>query len=250
MLKPWERTLTGRHWDIIKQPGWFDGNPGSLWDASKDGLTYIKMPFSVYNALSDFQEKGIGGVFSASTRRIVRALALGCCIESSDELIVVQRRAEGLLAGGKLDASATGVGNIKGDTINLEEIMLEKIRAELNLEGEELGPLMFTGNHKPGDYSSSMCSFKTIANKEFGEINEGRNEERVPHLVGIPNKYLPGFLIDHYVGETKPQIIGDGVATLMRALEPEQFDEVAGEMRNRGVNINFGTIKDREFVEA
>lgn len=250
IIEPWERTLVENHWNAVKQPGWFDGNPGCLWDASKEGLTCIRMPFSLYNALSYFEEKGLGNIFSENTRKIVRALAFGCYIESSDGLAVVQRRAGGLLAGGKLDASSTGVANIKEDTINLEGMMLGKIEAELGLKREDLGPLIFTGNHEPGDYHSSMCTFKTIANKEFGKINEGRNEKRVPYLHGVPVKWLPGFLIDHYVGITEPQIIGDGAATLMRALEPEQFKEVVEELRKRGVNIRFGEVRDREFVEG
>ena len=151
-IEPWEKTLIERHWESIKQPGWFDGNPGCLWDASEEGLTYIKMPFSVYNAVAYFQEMGIVDIFSGYTRKIVRALTLGCSIESSDEMVLVQERGKGLLAGGGLDASSTGVGNIEGNTINLEAMVLGKIKAELNLGEEDLEPLVFTGNHEPGDY--------------------------------------------------------------------------------------------------
>jgi len=248
-IEPWEKTLIERHWESVKQPGWFDGNPGCLWDASKKGLTYIKMPFSIYNAVAHFQEMRIGDIFPEYTRRIVRALTLGCYIESSDEMILVQERGKGLLAEGRLDISSTGVGNITGNTINLEAMVLEKIKAELNLGEEDLEPLVFTGNHEPGDYPSSMCTFRSKANREFGKIKEGVDKRRIPKLYGVPKDVLPVFLINHYVGRNEPQLIGDGVSTLMRSLEPEQFDEVVEGLKREGINVNFGMIKDREFVE-
>ena len=95
-----------------------------------------------------------------------------------------------------------------------------------------------------------MCTFRTKANKEIGKINEERDKRRVTKLHGISKKELIVFLIDHYVGKGWPQLIGDGVAILMRTLEPEQFDEVVEELGREGINVNFGVIKDRELVEA
>jgi len=248
-IKVWENILIKKHWNLVKQPLLFNGDSCCLWEASKEKLIYIGMPFMVYNTVSYFQEREICDIFTKKTMKIVHALALGCCIESSDGIILVQERGKGLLAEGKLDASSTGVANIRGKEINLEKIMLRKIKEELNLRKEDLEPLIFTGNHEPCDYPSSMCTFKTKTNKEFRKINGERNKNRVPKLYGIPKNELPGFLIDHYVGEAEPQIIGDGIATLMRSLEPEQFKEVIKELRKKGVNIKFGIVKNRKFFE-
>src|SRR3989338_2457156 len=199
-IKVWENILIKKHWNLVKQPLLFNGDSCCLWEASKEKLIYIGMPFMVYNTVSYFQEREICDIFTKKTMKIVHALALGCCIESSDGIILVQERGKGLLAEGKL-------------------------------------------------YASSMCTFKTKTNKEFRKINEERNKNRVPKLYGIPKNELPGFLIDHYVGEAEPQIIGDGIATLMRSLEPEQFKEVIKELRKKGVNIKFGIVKNRKFFE-
>jgi len=235
---------------VLKNPNWSDGACASLWDASPEGLTYIKMPFSVYQALNDLRGKNGSEKLSSNVLEIAHILAIGCSIESLDEMILVQERGQGLLAGGMLDASSTGIGVPKDNVIDLEQIMLGKIGIELNLADGSLKPLTFTGNHEASDYTASMCTFKVKSTREFGQINEGRNKERASTLYGISKSELPGYLIDHYVGGAEPQIIGDGIATLMRTLNPDQFEEVTQELNRRGADIKFGIVKDRKFIET
>ena len=238
LLTEEERQRLEQHWQERAKRGFWNSEIGSLWD-TQQGLKYIKTTFSLHDAVAVSLSSGTT-LFRPEILEKHRDSAVGVSLETADGLVLVQRRKEGLLAGGLLDASASGLCIVENGTLSLEKAIMNKMKRELHLEAWELEYLLPTGVHRGYDYGSSMVTFKAKLNKPFEEILYGD----VSGVIGIPHDDLPAYLVRHLTPER--DLIDDGYATFLAGLEEDVFQETVTMLLRQGCIIEFGSLLEGE----
>src|SRR3989344_7165804 len=120
-------------WNAPKGPaasGWKSGILGWLLDTTDGELSYGQTEYAKY--LASAKDKSL---FSSEVRNTLTA-AVGCAVLSADGYFLIQQRAEGLLAGRRLDSSAAGMGLVREGKLDFYSEIKEKLKRELNLPEE------------------------------------------------------------------------------------------------------------------
>ncbi len=241
-----DRRLVDAHWPTRVARGFRDNLMGSLWD-TQNGLTFIGTKFSFYDAIATYLERG-EKPFSEQMYELTRTSNVGIALITADDKVLVQRRAAGLLAGGKLDSSASGGCIVRDGGLNFQRTLLEKVARELNLAEEDLSELAPTGVHRSLDYTTIQVTYRGRTRKSFEEVQAQAAPKYVAGVIPVPQAELLGFVIDHYA--QKQDLIGDACAVLLSSLEREAFREGVREINQRGGKIQFGCLQDGAFIET
>ena len=147
-----DRRLIDAHWSTRVAQGFRDNPMGSLWD-TQNGLTFIGTQFRFYDAMAAHLERG-ERPFSERMYELTRTSNVGIALTTADDKVLVQRRAAHLLAGGKLDSSASGGCIVRDETLDFRKTLLEKVARELKLSEEDLSELTPTGVHRSLHYTT------------------------------------------------------------------------------------------------
>ena len=234
-------------WKQRKENQW-DSALGNLWDTSQGQIVYTETNFRYYDALA-FTNNWENRSFTSQLYEYSRASSVGVVLETGDEMIVIQRRKAGLLAGGRLDPSVAGVCVIKEGKLNLQRTALERILKELSLSPEEIYELVPTGLHSSSDYCSSMFTFKVKTNLEFGEIKERTSGfDTITELIPVPKSELDLFIINNFLQGEK--LIGDSCAAFLASLKPNVAKEVVSSINKYQQIIKEGILVNGIFQQT
>jgi hypothetical protein len=234
-------------WEERKRNQW-DNSLGNLWDTSQGQIVYTETNFRYYDTLG-FTNNWENKPFNFQLYEYSRASSVGVVLETGDEIVIIQRRKAGLLAGGKLDPSVAGICVIKEGKLDLQRTALERILQELSLSPEEIYGLIPTGLHSSSDYCSSMFTFKVKTDLEFGAIKERTSGSRmITEPIPVSKDKLPQFIVKHFLKEG--DLIGDGCAAFLASLEPEATEEVISSINKYQQIIKNGALVSGKFQQT
>lgn len=236
-------------WNAPKGPaasGWKSGLLGYLLDTT-DGLSYGQSEYAKYLASAKCKPQ-----FSQPVKDSLTA-AVGCAVLSADGYYLVQQRAEGLLAGKRLDSSASGMGVVRDGKLDFYFEIKEKLKRELNLDEDTVkATLVPTGVHGAMDHISSQVTWKCEVNMPLEELIAKANPKFVERVHKVHKDYLPGYLIKHYVlpgSEPEKSLIGDAVGVFLRVLRDYERKYTINTMNSRGADIRSGVLRNCKFEE-
>lgn len=236
-------------WTAPKGPaesGWKSGLVGWLLDTTK-GLSYGQSEYAKYLASAKCKPR-----FSQPVKDSLTA-AVGCAVLSADGYYLVQQRAEGLLAGRRLDSSAAGMGVVREGKLDFYFEIKEKLKRELNLDEDTVkSTLVPTGVHGAMDHVSSQVTWKCKVNVPLEELIAKANPKFVERVLSVRKDDLPGYLVKHYVhqgDEPEKSLIGDAVGVFLRALDDDARKYAIAKMNSRGADVRYGVLRNCRFEE-
>lgn len=267
-LSPQDRDFLERDW---KERGYTRSAPiGTLQEVTFDqrentiSLNYLLTEYKFYSgiafpALPDTEEK-----LSQNLRKVMRASSVGCVVETADGKILVQRRKEGIIAGGMLDSAAAGmmVYDPMTGTFDWKQQTWEKLARELKIMDtsqiqaltataifSSRGPAhvqarkgYFTGCH------SGTISSLALVNITYEALRETYSRSEVAELIGIEKSDLAQFIREH-AGDEKC-FVGDSCAALLAVLPEKEFYETIERLNSRETaKIRFGYLREGKFIE-
>ena len=228
-------------------------------------LVYRLTEYKVYSgiafpALPDTEEK-----LSPPLRASMRASAVGCAIETADGKIIAQRRKEGIIDGGRLDSGAARmmVYDSAEGKLDWQQQALEKITRELNImDHSQISSLVpraaFSSRgpvHVPatkGYFSggdSGMVGSLVQTALSYGQISDFFERTEVGEVIGINKSDLARFIIEQSRKDNKG-LCGDGCATLLSTLPPDEFYQTVEKINSReSFRIQFGSLRNDAFIE-
>jgi len=234
-------------WNAPKGPaasGWKSGILGWLLDTTNGQLSYGQTEYSKY--LASAKDKSL---FSPSVRNTLTA-AVGCAVLSADGYFLIQQRAEGLLAGKRLDSSAAGMGMVREGKLDFLYDIKEKLKRELNLQ--ETAVLFLTGINGATDYLSSQVTWECEVDLPFEELMTKANPKYVERVHKVHKDDLPEFLINHYISpgnEPEKSLIGDAVGVFLRVLDQNARAYAIDKINSNGARICLGVFREGRFEE-
>lgn len=250
-----------RRWAVIQQerPEVFSrpGSLASLVHIANDSYLFHPTEFKEYAAI---QQDVSRRELSRQLYENMRVASVGGVVRLSDGYVVVQRRANSLLAEpGKFDSGCAGFAIVKDGTLDFEGAVLSKLKQELNLNRNDTTRVAHTAVRcSRSDCYSAMWDFAIdvkLGSHDFKEhvkayeaqLTQAGKKPRIGECIYVHEEAVPEFIIQMY-GRGK-ELIGDGAGALLSSLDPERFRKTVDMLRRDGRKIAFGSLKGGEFSE-
>lgn len=235
-----ERVIVNRNWDEDGGPrsrGWTSGTLGWLCDTTR-GLKYGQTNYATFFAVA--KEKRY---FSSQVQTQFTA-AVGCAVLTIDGYYLIQERAEGLLAGRRLDSSSAGMGIVRNGVLDFEYDIREKLKRELSMAVDHVIP---TGIHGATDFVSSQVTYKCVVPWEFKEFKAKANVVFVQRIHPVASNNLADYLVKHYIhpnSRPSESLIADAVGVFLRVLPADEQEQTIKKLNTLGANIRWGVLRD------
>ena len=235
-----DKQIIEENWKRFSQKrGFYRGKLGTLWDTQNNTLTFCDADYGIWRAAEDTRAQRSLSDFVYNNFRVS---SLGIAVLTSDNKILVQERSQAITVGGMLDSSAAGFCGVEDGSLNPEKSLEEKLNRELNLTPAQFGTPELRGIHSAVDYFSGMLAYKVRTNVPSSEITS--NPDYVAKLYIIDSSELPEYIADNFLNR---RMIGDGCATLLASLEPQDFDSTVSRINLDDTRIRFGQLVNGEF---
>ena len=180
----------------------------------------------------------------------MRILAVGAYLETGDGTILVHRRPSNAThAPNLIDSSCAGLCKIyDGGVIKPQTDLEEKMFRELGLKPSDATLLGVTNVHssEAPDFSG-MISFGLKTHLAPEELKPGINPKTASGYFFVPKRQLVDFIIDKYTGTR--EMVGDGAAVLMGALDRDQFNYTVRQIKESGKRVEFGNLESGFLVK-
>ena len=269
LVSPQDQEQLDRDWT---ERGYTRSSPiGTLFDVSfneqtgETRLRYRLTEYKIYSgiafpALPDTEEK-----LSQQLRNSMRASAVGCAVETTDGKIVVQRRKEGLIDGGRLDSGAAGmmVYNPSTEKLDWQEQIREKLARELRISDRfqirSVTPTAVFSSRGPayvpaakgyfaGAYSG-MVGSRAAVNFSYDRVRGIFDAKEVGEVLGVDKNDLAAFIVERTTKDNRG-LCSDGCAALLSALPAAEFYDTVEKINSRETaRIRFGYLRDGKFTE-
>lgn len=179
----------------------------------------------------------------------MRILAVGAYVETGDGTILVHRRsANATHAPNLIDSGCAGLCKIyDGGIFNPRKDLEEKMSRELGLKPDNTEVVGVTNVHscEAPDFSG-MISFGLRTKLIPEQIRPNINPTVASEYFFVPKNNLVDFVVDHYIG--KRDMVGDGIATLMGALDKDQFNYTVNQINDSGRHVWFGHLDNGYLI--
>ncbi len=218
----------------------------TLWNTTKGVLTYHKTSYKEYFGIT--RADSLGFKIRPVLTSQMRISSVGSAVVTKDKKVCIQRRQKGLLAGGYFDSGAAGLCKVSEGKLDFEMAIREKLQRELGINNENIESLVQTGVHTSTDYCSGMVTYAINTNLTFNNLKNQANKEYVNELIGIDLDKLPEFVVYHY--NKRKEMVGDGCATLLEAIENPLRKKVIDEINKKTPKIFFGTLTEGKFIKS
>ncbi len=239
-----EKAEIDKNWALLEKQGLFSkpAGIGSLVDATNpNNLLYRPADFKTFAVLFKTASKK---TFRKKLYSEMRTSCLGVAIILADETVVVQKRAKTLFAcPGMWDSSVAGYCHNEKGKLDFLKAVYEKLARELNILTEDVKQIHFSGIHNSSAPElTGSATFNAFVNLSKTEIKRRANAKYVAELKFVHIRNIPRFCYEHFV--EKKDIVGDGCATLLRALSDKEFKRAVEMINSKGKRIMFGTLKN------
>jgi hypothetical protein len=239
--------------EVFSRPG----SLASLAHIAHDSCLFRPTEFKEYAAVQqDVSRRELSGRLYEN----MRVASVGGVVRLSDGYVVVQRRADHLLAEpGKLDSGCAGFAMVKDGTLDFEDAVLSKLKQELNLTLADTTRVANTAIRcSRSDCYSAMWDFAIdvkLGSHDFKEhvkayearLKAAGKTPRIGECVYVHEEAVPAFVIEMY-GRDK-ELIGDGAGALLSSLDQKRFVDTVRMLRRDGRKIALGTLTGGEFCE-
>ncbi|MEK6850239.1 MAG: hypothetical protein AABX85_01550 [Nanoarchaeota archaeon] len=239
------------NWQAQLAAGNFRNLPmGSLWNTRQENsrivASYLPTEYKVYNAVA-FPHNS-NNPPSYRLRSLMRISSVGGVIFTSDDKILMQKRAEGVTAAGLIDSVVAGfcVSNDK-NKLDFDCAIKEKLKREAVIDQKEVSSLEQRSLFSSIGYDfSGMIGYLVKTTLSSQEIALRANKKYIGSIYALKKNEIFDFIARHYIKEQ--DMTGDGCAVLLSCLEQSEFEDVVEEIKSRGAKIQFGQLSEGKFI--
>lgn len=223
---------------------------GSLWNAIQEKnrtiASYLPTDYKVYNAVAFPHHSSIP--LSDRLRSLMRVSAVGGVILTSDDKILMQRRAEGVTAAGMIDSGVAGFCTSNDENgLDFNSAIKEKLKREVALEKKELISLEQRALFSSRGYDfSGMVAYLIRTTLPSEEVVRRANKKYVGNIYALKKDEILNFVTTHYI--EKQDMLEDGCAALLSCLEQFEFEDTVKKIKNHDADIQFGQLSKGRFI--